>query len=326
MGIGDRPLTVPDDLARKGRHPPISPGWRVWMLSLAVAAIDAIWFSFSDVTMGWAALLFPAVIGTACIGWYCAGYFVRLGDGPRLLAISFAFIWISHKSTAVLGQLIMTVPFTMADPLLAGWDRAVGLDWMGYLFWVTSMPWLAQALVWVYYAIIPASLLAFFVLHFSSRRERVSEYLAFSFVAAIIATIVGTAFPALGAVTYFQVPPALMAAFPDQTGAQWVQRLIELRSGLPVDVSMPIGLVSFPSYHVALTMIIAWSFRGSPIMFAIAAIFAIATAASAPIIGGHYFVDLISGAALVVIMIFAGRVAARRKSLRSRGPLTASAG
>jgi hypothetical protein len=219
----------------------------------------------------------------------------------------------------------MTLPTAMADSLLADWDRALGFDWMSYLSWVTARPWLSQALLWIYYAIMPASLFTFLVLHISGRWQRASEYLALSFVAGIIATIMGAAFPALGTVTYFQAPHALMAAFPAHSGAQWVQRLTELRSGLPVEISYLIGLISFPSYHVALTMIIAWCFRGFRFVFPICVIYVIGTAASAPIIGGHYLVDLVAGAVMVVVMIIVGKAAGHFQLLRPRVPLAASA-
>jgi hypothetical protein len=294
--------------AMKTDHLRLCPDWRLWVLSGIFALIDAAWLPFSRLTIAWSSFLVSGVIVAICVAWYCAGYLVRLSDGSRLFAAGFAFIWLAGNSTAVFGHLMMTLPMPMADSMLADWDRALGLDWIGYLSWVTARPWLSQALLWVYYAIIPASLLAFVILHFSGRRERTSEYLALSFVGAVIAITMGAAFPTLGTVTYFHAPQALMAAFPEHTGAQWVQQLAELRSGLPVELNHMIGLVSFPSYHVALTMIVAWCFRGFRFVFPICAIYALATASSAPIIGGHYFVDLVAGAALACILIAASRI------------------
>jgi hypothetical protein len=323
--MGSVPSRAWRNWATNRDHPPLCPDWRLWALSGIVALIDVAWLPFSRLTIAWSTFQLPVLVGTICIAWYCAGYFIRLRDGPRVFALGLAFTGLTGPCLFVLGDLVMTLPTAMADSLLADWDRAMGFDWMSYLSWVTARPWLSQALLWIYYAIAPASLLAFFVLHFLGQRQRASEYLALSFVSGIIGTITGAAFPALGAVTYFQAPHALMAGFPAHTGAQWVQRLTELRSGLPVEINQLTGLISFPSYHVALTMIIAWCLRGVRFAVPICTVYVIGTAASAPIIGGHYFVDLIAGAALVFITIAAAKVAGRLPLLRSRAPFPASA-
>jgi hypothetical protein len=301
-----------------GRHLRLSPDWRIWALAVVIVLIDIVWLQLSPLTIDPRHLVLWFAIGMALMGWWCAGYFVRLEDGPRLFASTFAFIWLTREVTAIFGQLVMSVPVPLADSLLADMDRALHLDWVGYLAWVAAKPWLAQFLLWIYNALVPVSLVAFVILHALGRNDRVSEYLALSFVGVIIAMVVGTAFPAIGAVTYFEAQ-ALMASFPPQTGAVWIPRLMDIRSGATVDIKELVGLVSFPSYHVALTMIIAWCFRGFRVAFPIFASFALATAAATPIIGGHYFVDLLGGAAMVCIMI------AVSKSRRAPNPAAPSA-
>jgi hypothetical protein len=291
----------------KTNHLPLCPDWRLWAVCGVLALVDAVWLWLSQLTIDGLSLYLWGSIGAVCLGWYGAGYFVRLNGGLRFFMVSLAFIWLGWKLVAVFNQLSMTLPVPLADSRLAGWDAALGFDWLGYLSWVAAKPWLSTALSSLYDALVPASLLAFLVLHVAGRRARVSEYVALSFSTGLIAAIIGAAFPALGAVNYHQAPRALMAAFPADAGTQWVERLTALRSGASVDVSHTIGLVSFPSYHVALTMIIAWCFRDFRFAFPICVIYAFGTAAAALIVGGHYFVDLIAGAALVCVLIAAGK-------------------
>lgn len=292
-----------DTVGRRGLL--ICPDWRWWALGGIVALVDAVWLLLSDHTLDLLARPLWIVIAAVAVAWYGAGYFIRLAEGPRRFALGLVFIWLGSRAVAILGQLVMTLPFPMTDSLLAGWDGALGFDWPAYLSWVVARPWLARALEWVYYACMPASLLAFVALHLAGRPGRAEEYLALSLVVGLIATIIGAAFPTIGAASQFPAAKEMMAAFPPHTGAQWVARLTELRSGGPVVISDTIGLVSLPSYHVALTVIIAWCFRGFRLLFPAWVLFALGTSASAPIIGGHYFVDLIAGAVLVIIVISA---------------------
>jgi membrane-associated phospholipid phosphatase len=296
---------------------PLCPDWRLWAVCGVLALVDAVWLSLSRLTVDEFTWFLWASIGAVCLAWYGAGYFIRLSDGPRLLTAGLAFVWLGWKLVAILDQLTMTLAAPLADSRLAGWDQALGFDWLDYLSWVAARPWLSTALGWIYGALTPVSVLAFLVLHVAGRRERVSEYLALSFGSGLIVAIIGAGFPAIGAVTYHQAPAALMAAFPADAGAQWVERLTALRSGGPVDISHNVGLVSFPSYHTALALIIAWCFREFRFIFPIGIIYAAGTAAGALIIGGHYFVDLLAGAMLVCALVAAGRYG---RTLRWRLP------
>ena len=292
----------------KTNHLPLCPDWRLWAVCGVLAVVDAIWLSLSQLTIDWLTWYVWVSIGAVCLGWFCAGYFIRLSDGPRLFTAGLAFVWIGWKLLAVLDQLSMTLALPLADARLAGWDQDLGFDWLSYLSWVAARPWLSTALIWIYGALTPVSLLAFLVLHATGRRERVSEYLALSFGGGVVVAIIGAAFPAIGAVTYHQAPAALMAAFPANAGTQWIERLTALRSGMPVDISHNVGLVSFPSYHTALAMIIAWCLRDFRFLFPICVVYAFGTAAGALIVGGHYFVDLVAGATLVCALVAAGKL------------------
>ncbi|MBV8650569.1 MAG: phosphatase PAP2 family protein [Alphaproteobacteria bacterium] len=89
---------------------------------------------------------------------------------------------------------------------------------------------------------------------------------------------------------------------------------LALRDGTlrEIDLRHLQGLVSFPSFHVILSLLFIYAMRG--IRFAVP----VGIVVNAPIIlgtlsaGGHYLIDLPGGAAVTLVAIAAHRLAARR--------------
>jgi hypothetical protein len=74
-----------------------------------------------------------------------------------------------------------------------------------------------------------------------------------------------------------------------------------LRSGLmkTIDLSSVQGLISIPSYHTVLGILLCWAVRGTRLCpFAILVNSAMLLAT--PLVGGHYFLDLVAGATVTV--------------------------
>jgi membrane-associated phospholipid phosphatase len=71
-----------------------------------------------------------------------------------------------------------------------------------------------------------------------------------------------------------------------------------------LDLSFLPGLVSFPSFHTAAGVIIVASFWRTAFLLP-ALLFSAAMIAGTPIFGGHYFVDMLSGAAIACAMLVA---------------------
>ncbi|MEZ5842077.1 MAG: phosphatase PAP2 family protein, partial [Hyphomicrobiales bacterium] len=79
----------------------------------------------------------------------------------------------------------------------------------------------------------------------------------------------------------------------------------DLRDGNPVlfALSQPKGLIAFPSYHVALGVIVTLAFRDMPRLLVPVALVNGAMILTTPIDGGHHMVDGIAGAVLGVAAV-----------------------
>ena len=85
-----------------------------------------------------------------------------------------------------------------------------------------------------------------------------------------------------------------------------------LRAGNPsaFDLSRLQGLISFPSYHTVLAVLLTHAHRRSKLLIPIAAINGVMLL-SIPLFGGHYLVDMIAGAAVALLAIAATSAAPR---------------
>ena len=146
------------------------------------------------------------------------------------------------------------------------------------------------------------------VLGFGKRPAQLEEYVVAYMAAALACIAISGAFPAAGPWSHYSLASAI-----DVSSLSHFEPLRDgrLRS---IDLASMQGLISIPSMHAATAILIVHALRGTR-WFAAAAALNAAMIAGTPIEGGHYFVDVIGGVALALMIV---AVARRRRPVRSR--------
>ena len=73
------------------------------------------------------------------------------------------------------------------------------------------------------------------------------------------------------------------------------------------------GLISFPSYHALLAVLVACAFAHLPKLFPFVLALELAIIAFSPLIGGHYIADVLAGIAMGLLAFYAAaRIGAPR--------------
>jgi membrane-associated phospholipid phosphatase len=67
------------------------------------------------------------------------------------------------------------------------------------------------------------------------------------------------------------------------------------------------GLITFPSFHTTGGLLFAWALLKTPYLRWPALAINGALIASTPVVGAHYFIDLVGGAAVAAISLFASQ-------------------
>lgn len=264
-----------------------------WIL---IGALAGICLSLGH-ALGFGVLLARAVlpgIGLAVL----AGAMVvgRSRGNARLEAGATAFLQMTLFT--ILGVVLTYLLAARAGPLwdseLAAADARLGLDWPVIFAAADRLPSPLLAVAGTaYHSLVAQMVLCILVLAGTGRLERLRVMTAAAILAGVVTVLVSGLVSAVG--NLFD-PDRYAALWPS---VAWQERTLvwALRDGAlrQVDLSHMTGIVSFPSYHATLPVILVWGLYPLKRLRVPAAVWAGITIAATPLFGGHYVVDVLAG-------------------------------
>lgn len=212
--------------------------------------------------------------------------------------LTFASVWFMYLATATDRPLM--------DQTLAAFDAAIGFDWQVFLSFTNKQPAVAETLVFAYHA-LGRQLPPLILLLAFARRPRLTEFIALLAVSSALTAILMLLVPAAGAYAYFQPSPIEFSNFTTRAGMWHFTELVKLRSGVPfyLLVTRAEGLVTFPSYHTALGILVVYALRDYRWLFwPVACLNGLMIISTLPE-GGHHLIDVIAGAMVGLASILA---------------------
>ena len=232
---------------------------------------------------------------------------------PRLAAGATAFLQMTLFT--LLGVVLAYALAANSGPLwdghLAAADRAIGFNWPVVLALLDTSP----PAIWLFGLAYHSLTLQMIVVIVALSGMRKFDMLRTMVCAAILSGFVTILISGL--------TPAMGNLFdPSRYGHLWPsiawleQGLISgLRDGSlrVLDLTMLMGIVSFPSFHATLAAIFIWAFGAMPRVALAGRTWAILTIVATPVFGGHYGVDVIMGLILAPPAIIAARRLTQRR-------------
>jgi PAP2 superfamily len=196
----------------------------------------------------------------------------------------------------------------LIDDHLAAIDSALGLDWLAYAHFLMADPDRLLFVSYVYSAldkeVIFVGLIAVFALRF---REYQVFLIAF-LMAALLTSAVSALMPAFGAFYHYGLLEEMRHALRIDAGHAHVPQLIQIRAGLPFDPSKEMrGIITFPSFHAAGGLMLAWLFWQIPYLRWVLVPLNMAMIAVTPLLGAHYFCDVLAGLLIAAAALFIAR-------------------
>ncbi len=288
------------------------PHWTLWCAVLTLFAANGVWLDLSTrisieprwmtgntilIVVAFASIVFR-IFKPEKFDWFLH----RLWSVLLYVLLSALLM----RNLQVLNHLTMSTNLPMADDRLMEWDVALGFDWLAYSKWLTASPLITQILFFAYNQITFTGLAALAVmLIILNDRKRAFEIIYLVVVTAIVCIVVATVFPAKATMALLG-DQELLSRLQIGTGVLHVEQLMALRGNGPIFM-MPEdmqGLVSFPSFHTCMALIIAWCSRGRWYTATIGTVIGAAIIAGTPIFGGHYLVDILGGMAITAAAIW----------------------
>ncbi|MGY3533826.1 membrane-associated phospholipid phosphatase [Bradyrhizobium embrapense] len=286
----------------------------LWLVIAIIAGIDLVWLRASGMSIAVAPakpVMFAIVASLALVYvWFRPDR--RIAELATACAQLIAFTAVA----AVLSYLTVTSNFPLVDRQLAAIDGALHLDWLAYFDWVDAHPEIKSILNTAYDSCLVQTAVLLVSLSACSRFEQMGEFVWLFMMALLVAIPISWIFPAASAWVQFDVIA--------RADAYHLADFDALRAGQMTHIPLAEvnGLITFPSFHTALAVILIYASRGVKVLFPAFLVLNLLVIASTPTIGGHYFIDVIAGAVLVLCLIGVRRISWR--TLFARGTASPS--
>ena len=279
----------------------------IWALVAGVAVVALIAAAAGGFTIVLKSFAVPTGTGLLLL---TGAYFYRNYRRDLNLASaleSTAQVAIFAAVAAPLSYIAAASPLPLQDAAFDAIDRALGLDWKGLLAVMDRWPDLFQLMRVIYMSLTVQMTAVVLLLGFTGRLAWLRVYML-AFIFAAIATIALSALlPAEGAWLHFGLT-ANPAAMP-VSHTSWPV-FLGLRDGsyrLLMAVGSE-GIITFPSLHAALAVILIAAFWPVPIARWLGAGVNSLMVAATPVDGSHYFVDVFAGVVVAALCLFAARM------------------
>lgn len=270
-----------------------------WLLSIMVAACLAAVSGLGFRIDAWRAV--PPAIGLALLG--AAAFVGRHRGRPRLAAGAIAFLQMTLFTLigVVLAYALAARAGALWDTRLAAADRALGFDWPAVFAAADRAPvglWIGGL---AYHSLTVQMVTCIVAMSAYAQFDRLRVAVAAAILSGFVTILISWWLPAMGNV--FD-PAQFTRLWPS---IAWLEQamIAGLRAGTwrVLDLTQLMGIVSFPSFHATLPVILAWAQRDTPGWRWIAPVWAGVTIIATPLFGGHYGVDVLGGLALAPLAL-----------------------
>ena len=293
-----------------------------WMVIGAMALVLGAGMMLGGFSLAPASLLRPglAVVGCTIAAFYWS---IRLRGGAmplQILGATGQLLLIAALCTP-LTYVAASANLPMQDTALTALDDALHLDWRVYFHWMTGSHALVTAAVFSYAMITWPAVGVPVVLGFARRYRRLQEFILAVALSLIATTLISILVPAMGTYDFFHIAPD-PALFTPGSYLQQVHDLPLIRSGAlrDLDLAKLTGIVTFPSFHASAAILYIWAFWSARWTRVAALFICGAMLIATPLIGGHYFIDLVAGVAVAAAAIALARAATNRLARTEPSP------
>lgn len=281
--------------SREARRLSRSRSWKLIGFLLATAIVAGLTAGFSFVWSSWLATI--AIVGVFMgLAWIYE--VVRKVDDGRISETfhETALLIAYGPPAAAISYIVIAPGLPLMDARFAAMDLALGFDWPTYYRWVTERPVVDSILKMFYMSSLPHIAVMLIATGLSGRTCRTRELNMLLIATSLPIVLISGITPAVSAWVHHGY---------GEENAYHLTHFLGLRDGSfrRLEVGELLGIITFPSFHTSISMVLIWVSRGIPWLFWPTLVVGMGQLVSIPAIGGHYLVDMIAAAILGVITI-----------------------
>jgi PAP2 superfamily len=274
----------------------------IWAIIILVGGVVLLSNFVATFRIAWLTFLAP---GTVCALLTLGSWFYTLRRPEPALAsaltgtaqlIAFAAV------AAPLSYLAASLGLPLHDAAFDAADRALGLDWPRLVAWMNHHGSVQAVLRVAYLSLAVQMAVVVLALAFMGRLIWLRIFLLTFALSALFTIAVSALLPAQGAWGHYGVEVTATSAIVPVIESSWPvfhglrDGSFRLLTGIGSE-----GIITFPSLHATLAVIVAVALWPVPIVRWFAIVVNAAMLVATPFEGSHYFVDVIAGIAIAVV-------------------------
>lgn len=288
-----------------------------------LALVDTVWIIASDFTIRLESALAAVAMTGLLLG---LGQFYRHFRDPAHRKIGtvceeIAALIVFSLAASVFSYLVLSTGLPPIDSYLLAIDAALGFDWQSYVAFVIHHPVLGPVSKAVYMSSLAQVTIFVIWSSFTGRIALTQRFVAAVMMGALTCITISGLLPSAGAVGTLQPPAEFFRGNEPFVNVAYMETYFELRNGDArlLDFATLKGMISFPSYHGTLSVLIMLAFLTARRFMVPAVLVNLAVLLATPVDGGHHLSDVLAGVLIAVGCWYAaGRFCAWTERMVSR--------
>lgn len=260
--------------------------------------------------------LLAAMMG--CLAGYChyRRYHWQMTDSALVVAFAIASLMLC----GLVSSVALRLGLPLVDAALARADALIGFDTRPMVHFVAANTWLSGLLYLAYGSSALLCLAAFGWSMLKRDRVQMWRIVATIGVAMQITALASILFPARGAALSLGLDALQGHGLPGGAGSYFADAFAYFYSGRDTLVALDRmnGIVSFPSYHTVMALVIVQGFAATILRWPAILWSALIIVSTVPM-GGHYVVDLAAGLFVWVVALLLAQWASRAPAASASG-------
>jgi membrane-associated phospholipid phosphatase len=274
----------------------------IWTTIAAIAAAVAASCIFGSFHIDWLSF-WPAALAASLL-CVAGQYYLVVRNDPRAASAltCTAQLAVFAAVGAPLSYVAASAALPLWDETFWAWDGRLGLDWMALLGAMNNHPALHRIFAAAYQSYPVQSIIVVLALAATGRILRLRVYLLSFMLTALVTIAVSVVMPAQGVWGHMGLSAADYA-IPPVTRELHLSIFHGLRDGTFRDLVAQgaQGIITFPSLHTAIGILFITAMWPVRYLRWAAMLVNITMIAATPVDGGHYFTDVIAGAAVAAL-------------------------
>ncbi len=265
--------------------------------------VDVVWMSVSRLQLDWGSVTLGIAVPVILLlaAWFYT--FQRPSERIANLSVDAAILILFSHLGCIFSYLVTAHGGGLHDELMVSVDQALGFDWHSYTQFFLRNDLLRLASMLLYSMTLLFVIATVVCLSFSGHTGRSREFVSTIILGAILCIGISGIVPTAGGAGYFAPDSDFYMGHKVIVDRNYMQDFFDLRSGSNVIVSLvePKGLISFPSYHACMAVLVILAFRRMGFLFWLMLALNIGVIATTPVEGGHHLSDVLGGIALALL-------------------------